>query len=98
MRIKMTKSANIDLSESDDFIRENNPLAADRMASRIDDAISHLAIYPAIGRIGRVSKTREFVVSGTPFVIIYQVRTSIIVVYRVLHTAQKWPKNNKNKH
>ena len=50
-----------------------------------------LAVYPSLGRVGRVRGTRELVVSGTPFVVVYRVRLDIVQVLRVLHHARKWP-------
>jgi toxin ParE1/3/4 len=39
-----------------------------------------------MGRPGRVPFTRELVVAGTPFVVIYRVRADVEIV-RVLHGA-----------
>jgi toxin ParE1/3/4 len=44
-----------------------------------------------IGRIGRVATTREYVVTGTPFLFVYRVEPSKIVILRLLHTAQNYP-------
>jgi plasmid stabilization system protein ParE len=44
------------------------------MAERIQEAVEYLMEYPNIGRPGRVSGTRELVVSGTPFVVVYRDR------------------------
>lgn len=54
------------------------------------EAIEYLARYPSMGRVGRVPKTRELVVSGAPFIVVYQVRQQILFVLRVLHAARKW--------
>ncbi len=96
MRIKITKPAYIDLNEIDRFIRTNNPSAANRMGLRVSEAIDFLVTYPAMGRTGRLSKTRELIVSGTPFIVIYQVRQSTLIVLRIMHTSRKWPNNKKH--
>lgn len=46
--------------------------------------------YPNMERIGRVPQTRELVVAGTPWVVVYRVRNSIEII-RVLHGPQAWP-------
>ncbi|MFT5335355.1 MAG: plasmid stabilization system protein ParE, partial [Halioglobus sp.] len=42
-------------------------------------------------RMGRVAGTREFVVEGVPFVVIYrQIGSDQLQLIRVLHDAQQW--------
>lgn len=91
MKIQITKPATLDLQEIDNYISQNNPAAAARMVVRVLEAVEYLVTYPTMGRTGRVSKTRELVVSGTPFIVVYQVRQQTILVLRILHAARKWP-------
>lgn len=91
MKIRITKPAVDDLQEVEKYIRQDNPSAAARTVLRVLEAIEYLATFPTIGRTGRVSETRELVVSGTPFIVMYQLRRSTIFILRVLHAARKWP-------
>lgn len=91
MKIELTKPAVSDLNQAEMFIKKDNIKAASRIIRRIFEAIDYLPEFPAIGRPGRVPNTRELVVSGTPFLIIYQVRQQTIFVLRILHAARKWP-------
>jgi toxin ParE1/3/4 len=91
LKIQITKPATTDLQEIDNYIRQDNPAAAARTVVRVLEAIGYLATYPTMGRLGRVPKTRELVINGTPFIVVYQVRQQIIFVLRVLHAARKWP-------
>lgn len=91
MKIQITKPAATDLQEIDNYIRRDNPAAATRTVMRVLEAVEHLATHPTMGHAGRVPKTRELVVSGTSFIVVYQIRQQIIFVLRVLHTARKWP-------
>jgi plasmid stabilization system protein ParE len=43
------------------------------MGDTIQAAISRLADYPAIARPGRVTGTRELLVVGTPYIVIYRI-------------------------
>jgi toxin ParE1/3/4 len=43
-----------------------------------------------MGRIGRVPLTRELIVGGTPWIVVYRVRSAVEII-RVLHGAQAWP-------
>jgi addiction module RelE/StbE family toxin len=74
-----------------DFIARDNPDAADRVLSRIEEAVAHLAEYPAMGRAGRVPGTRELVIPDTPYVVPYRVREKTVEILRVFHAARRWP-------
>jgi toxin ParE1/3/4 len=39
-----------------------------------------------------VHGTRELVVSGSPFIVVYRVKGKRIELLRVLHSSQHWPK------
>jgi toxin ParE1/3/4 len=60
-------------------------LAAARMVERMPSAVDQLASHPALGRLGRVPGTRELVISGTPYIVPYRVRSDTVEVLRVFH-------------
>ena len=91
MRLEWTFSAIRDLKSAGEFISLHNPDAARRMAERIDEATGYLIDHPHMGRPGRIASTKELVVSGTPFIVIYRVRGSAVQILRVLHHSRKWP-------
>lgn len=45
---------------------------------------------PALGRPGRLSGTREWVVYGTPYLLVYRERGAALEVLHVWHEAQDW--------
>ncbi len=90
MYLEWTRPALRDLREAGDFIALDSPTAAKRMADRVQEAVEYLVVHPNMGRTGRVSGTRELVISGTPFIVIYRVRMPNIQILRVLHHARKW--------
>ena len=90
MHLEWTRPALGDLKEAGDFIALDNPKAAKRMADRVQEAVEYLTDHPNMGRQGRVSGTRELVVSGTPFIVVYRIRVPSVQVLRVLHHARKW--------
>jgi len=53
--------------------------------------VNQLAQHPKMGRPGRVKGTRELVISGTPFVVIYRLKARRVDIIRLLHSAQQWP-------
>jgi plasmid stabilization system protein ParE len=50
-----------------------------------------LADYPTIGKRGRERGTRELVIAGLPYIVIYAVLREELVILRVLHTSMKYP-------
>jgi toxin ParE1/3/4 len=77
------------------YIAADNPDAADRVVIRIHEALAMLSEHPKAGRRGRIGKTREFVVAGTPYLVVYDVTPDEIEVRRVIHGAQDWPPKRK---
>ncbi len=86
-----TASALHDLRDAGEFIANDNPKAARDMAVRVREAVEYLLEHPNLGRSGRIRGTRELVISGTPFIIVYRIRYQSIQMLRVLHHARKWP-------
>ena len=75
------------------FVARENPDAAQSTARKISGAVELLEAFPAAGRPGRVTGTRELVIAGTPYVIPYRIRGERIEILRVLHSARQWPSN-----
>ena len=73
------------------YIGGRNPAAAIDVGDVIESSVNRLADFPESGRPGRVSGTRELIVTGTPFIVVYRIESSALVVLRVLHGAQRWP-------
>jgi toxin ParE1/3/4 len=91
LSLSWSPSALDDLDAAAVFISQDNPRAAATMAGHVLESVEYLATYPNLGRSGRVRGTRELVVSGTPFVVVYRVRLDVVQILRVLHHAHKWP-------
>ncbi|KAF0249263.1 MAG: RelE/StbE family addiction module toxin [bacterium] len=94
MKIKWVDSAIDNLAGIADYIAENNPEKARNIVRKIRSAISNLSKQPAMGRLGRVQGTKELVIVGTPYLIVYRIQQQNIEILRVLHGAQKWPPTN----
>ena len=92
MIIAWSPEAIDDLAALRDFISQDNPVAALRVALDIIRVIEGLLPdHPHMGRAGRVPGTRELVISGTPYIVPYRVRQNRIQILRVFHAARKWP-------
>ena len=91
MRVEWLRAALDNLSAVAEYISRDNPVAAARTVAAIVNAVGNLKRFPASGRPGRVSGTRELVVSGTPYIVPYRVRGDVVELIRVFHAARKWP-------
>lgn len=93
MRIVRRDSYAADLDSIVDHIALENPEAALDIWDDIERQIERLRDFPCSGRIGRMPETRELVVSGTPYIVVYLISDDVELI-RVLHGAQKWPPEN----
>lgn len=91
MSIRWLPLASNNRFEQLDYIAQDNPLAAASQDEEIERQVNLLAQHPKMGRPGRVTGTRELVISGTPFVVIYRLKAQRIDIVRLLHSAQQWP-------
>lgn len=72
------------------FIAKDNPVAAVLLDQQIEEKAEKAAQSPMIYRSGRVTGTREAVVTKH-YLLVYRVTTTHVEVLRVLHTSQQWP-------
>ena len=92
LRVSWLRRALRSLEAEAAYLAERNPAAAAQFVARIGDATDRLALAPGMGRPGRVDGTREWVVSGTQYIIPYRVRDDRLEVLHVLHSSRRWPK------
>ena len=92
MRVRWEADALLDLSSLREYIQRDNPAAARKTGQRIIECIDLLREQPFLGAPGRIHKTRELVVSKTPYTVIYHITEEVISILRIFHQAQKWPK------
>jgi len=75
------------------YIAVRNRDAATRVIGRIRTAAERLGDHPKIGRAGALAGTLEWVVSGLPYIIVYELdpQNAEVVVLGVYHGAQLRP-------
>ncbi|MBN9471765.1 MAG: type II toxin-antitoxin system RelE/ParE family toxin [Bosea sp.] len=72
-------------------VAADSPSAAERLAVLIETRAQSLIDQPNMGRPGRVDGTREFVVTGTPYILPYRVRDERVEILAALHASRQWP-------
>ena len=90
MRIVWADEAKSELTEQIRYIAARDRDAAKRQRSRIHQAISNLRRTPRIGRPGAIADTRELVISGTPYLAIYEVTGDTVYILHLHHGRQNW--------
>ena len=90
MIIKWLDDAIDDLQALRQYIAQDKPSAANRLAKRILNTVNLLPEQSGMGRPGRVLGTRELLVSSTPYIVPYRVKNNAIEILRVLHVAMEW--------
>jgi addiction module RelE/StbE family toxin len=91
--MQWTEQATRQLDRARDYIAlSNSEEVASRITAQIVTAVQQLATFPMSGRSGRVSGTRELVISNTPFIAAYAINHDRIVILAIYHGAQQWPK------
>ena len=62
-------------------------MAIDIVLKIIDTTEMILTVHPAAGHLGRVNNTRDLVINGVPFIVIYRQLKTLqrIEILRVLH-------------
>lgn len=90
MRLFWTPEALDDRSAIYDYIEADNPRAALALDELFSEKVRHLIDHPGLGRIGRITGTRELVVHKN-YILIYDTRVEQVRVLRVLHAARQWP-------
>lgn len=89
-RLVWTADARADLDSIAKYYAETDPRVGDMLIGRIEEAAEKLARRDT-GRPGRIAGTREKSVAKTARVVIYEVHGNLLMIFRVLHTARRWP-------
>ncbi len=87
MPVILTAPALADLARIRDYIGQNSPAAANRVAVQLVAACDRLEYLPERGRPGLVPGTRELVALW-PYIIVYRVAPEGVQILRIWHGAQ----------
>jgi toxin ParE1/3/4 len=79
LRVRWTRPALADFIEAQEYIARENPQAAQQLADNPDS-----------GRAGHIAGTREWVINGTPYLIVYRIQPPEIEILRLWHGRRNW--------
>ena len=92
--IRWTEPASDDLLGIVEWFAVRQPKAAESVGRRILTAVGRLREHPQRGRPCRSPDTRELVISGLPYLVVYSLGSDdppTVNILRVLHGAMLWP-------
>jgi plasmid stabilization system protein ParE len=88
MRVRWTEAAAEDLARIVQYIAEDKPEAARRVAQKIFEGVAALGAFPARGRTGFAENTRELLFPPWPYIAVYETIGDQVHVLRIRHAAR----------
>jgi toxin ParE1/3/4 len=92
MKVIWEGEAKRELREAIAYIRKDSPAAAKRVNERIKLAARALEHFPDKYRAGPVGGTREQVIQGLPYIMVYRVEADHVRVVAFFHTSRDIPR------
>ena len=93
MNIYWTEEAKADLHHWLDYMELRNPVAGERVAMEVIDAVESLKENPLMGRVGKVHNTRELILPDNPLKVIYRAEEGLVSILFIPHQRQRWPQD-----
>lgn len=91
MRLRWTPRAVTDLEEISDYLTVAAPQAREHLLERLERLTDVLLDFPLMGKMGLVKGTREFVLAGTPYILVFQLKGDAIVIVSVRDGRMRLP-------
>ncbi|HMN48892.1 MAG TPA: type II toxin-antitoxin system RelE/ParE family toxin [Ignavibacteriaceae bacterium] len=92
-QIRFLKIAEEDFTEIVKFIAEDNPTAAEAIATKIEKNVELLSDNPYLGRIPRDEEIRNLgyrYIIIQNYIIFYTIEERAILIHRILHGARNY--------
>jgi toxin ParE1/3/4 len=91
VKLRYSRRARRQLDNIHTYLQERDSVAATRVVARIQRSISLLLDFPRLAPHGLVAGTRELVVVGLPYIVVYRLANddeTVIEILGVYHSAQ----------
>jgi addiction module RelE/StbE family toxin len=88
MRVIWTYQAAEDLESIVNYIKQDNPEAARRVAKEIFDTVMTLPLFPYRGRKREEDAGREVVFAPWPYIAVYEVVGNDLYIKAIRHTSR----------
>jgi addiction module RelE/StbE family toxin len=91
VKLVWSKAALRDLFEIAEYIARDSERTAELVEVRIHETAALIVQFPRIGRVGRVTGTRERAVPDTPYILAYRILSNRVRILGVYRGARRWP-------
>lgn len=91
MKLTWTPRAAARLRSIFEYVSDRDRAAAGQLVSRIETAVGRLLGHPALGRPGLKRGTRELVIAGTRYIVVYTVAAAEVRIITIFHSRQNSP-------
>jgi len=88
MRLIYSGDAVRDLDQIWEFLAPRSLLGAQHVLEAIQAAARRLKQFPDLGRVGQDVRTREMVLPDYPYLLVYRVEDTNLIILRVYHAAR----------
>jgi len=90
MRVIVDEAAWSDLDKIGSWIAKDNREAAWLELEKIERVIKQLGQFPGLSRVGRAKGTRETVVAGTSYIVVFELweNPEAVVITGIVHGAR----------
>jgi len=91
MKLRWTPRAVADLEEISDYMVAASPQAWEHLLPRLERLTQAILDFPLMGKAGIVPRTREFVLAGTPYILVFQLKDDSVVIVSVRDGRMRLP-------
>jgi addiction module RelE/StbE family toxin len=91
MKLRWTPRAVADLEEISDYLAAASPQAWEHLLLRVERLTEAIQDFTLMGKVGLVPGTREFVLSGTPYILVFQLKDDSVVIVSVRDGRMRLP-------
>ncbi|WP_109513964.1 type II toxin-antitoxin system RelE/ParE family toxin [Pseudomonas ovata] len=91
MRVEWLKTALENLDDEAAWIARHNRQVAMNFVKAVQQSAGQLALFPEMGRQGRVAGTREWTIPDYPYLMPYRVHEGRLQILRLFHTRRSPP-------
>lgn len=93
MKIFWSEASIRHLKKALKYIQAESTTGAANVRRRILSTVWRVGQMPNSGRIGRVERTREAVVPGSPYIVVYEISAVSVEIVGIWHAAREWPES-----
>jgi toxin ParE1/3/4 len=92
MKVVWTNIAEADMKEILNYVSLDSSNYSRKIYDTIIENITYYLLnFPEIGRIGRVQRTREFIIRKTNYIVTYEIKDNKILILSVRNSIRLWP-------